>query len=194
MIRRLKGTIVDTGLKYAVVDVSGVGYLVFGIEQEISRLSHGDFAEFWIRTVVMEDALDLYGFENKDTLAFFELLITVSGIGPKSALGVLNSATRETIIEAITTGETAYLTKVAGVGKKMAQKIVLELKDKVTDMFGQEASKSNAMGQNDVDAIEALKSLGYSHREAKESLEDLPKDIVGAGEKVRAALKVLGKK
>lgn len=194
MIRRLKGTIVDIGLKSVVIDVSGVGYLVSGIEQEIARLNHGDFAEFWIRTVVREDAFDLYGFENKNTLDFFELLITVSGIGPKSALGILNSTTSETILEAITTGETGYLTKIAGIGKKMAEKIVLELKDKAGIMHIANGGTTSARGQSDVDAIEGLKSLGYNHKEARQALEDLPKDIVEAGAKIRAALKILGKK
>ncbi len=195
MIRRLKGTVADIGTKNVVVDVSGVGYLVFGIEQEIARLSHGDFVEFWIRTVVREDAFDLYGFENKNTLDFFELLINnVSGIGPKSALGILNSATTDAILEAITTGETGYLTKIAGVGKKMAEKIVLELKDKAGLMHTTNGGSTTTRGQSDVDAIEGLKSLGYSHKEARQALEDLPKDIVEAGAKIRAALKILGKK
>lgn len=189
MISYLEGTVHHKDLKYAVIlTTSGVGYKVFTTLDTHSQLHEGATAKLWIHSVVREDAFDLYGFIDRDTLAFFELLITISGIGPKSALGILSVASVNTLKEAVISGETAYLTKIAGVGKKVAEKIVLELKGKVVSFEGDGYSQNS-----DVDAIEALKALGYSHKEAKDALEEISKDIKDSGEKVRAALRLLGK-
>jgi Holliday junction DNA helicase RuvA len=213
MISHLSGRIIYKDLKYAVMQTSGgVGYKVYATNDTLSKLggSHnlstslgsGDVYNttnntslsspvdnLWIYTVVREDALDLYGFLDREHLDFFELLITISGIGPKSALGILNVATVDSIREAVLSGETSYLTKISGIGKKIAEKIVLELKGKVG--AGDEYSKSSQ--NDDVDALEALKALGYTHKESKEALEKLDKNIVDVGEKVKASLKYLGK-
>lgn len=189
MISYLTGSILHKDLKYLVIQTSGgVGYKVFTTTDTMASLAHEEAASLWIYTAVREDALDLYGFKDKETLGFFELLLTVSGIGPKSALGVLGAASVNSLREAVLTGETAYLTKISGVGKKVAEKIVLELKGKVG-----EASEFTSAQSGDVDAIEALKALGYTHKEAKDALEGLSKDIKDPGEKVKAALRVLGK-
>jgi Holliday junction DNA helicase RuvA len=129
---------------------------------------------------------------NKRSLDFFELLLTISGIGPKSALGILSATTVDSIIEAITTGESAYLTKIAGIGKKVVEKIILELKGKIGENFGS-SPDSPKTNNADVDALEALKSLGYTHKEAKDALDEVSGDIKGTGEKVKAALKNLSK-
>lgn len=170
----------------------GVGYKVYTTLETLGQSSIGEQVELWIHTVVREDALDLYGFSNKRSLDFFELLLTISGIGPKSALGILNATTVDSIIEAITTGESAYLTKIAGIGKKVVEKIILELKGKIGDNFGS-SSDTHKAGNADVDALEALKSLGYTHKEAKDALDEVSSDIKGTGEKVKAALKMLGR-
>lgn len=170
----------------------GVGYKVYTTLETLGQNSTGEQVELWIHTVVREDALDLYGFSNKRSLDFFELLLTISGIGPKSALGILSATTVDSIIEAITTGESAYLTKIAGIGKKVVEKIILELKGKIGDNFGS-AHDTYKAGNADVDALEALKSLGYTHKEAKDALDDVSNNIKGTGEKVKAALKLLGK-
>lgn len=193
MISYLKGTIHHKDIKYVVLMTSGgVGYKVYTTLETLGQNSTGEQVELWIHTVVREDALDLYGFSNKRSLDFFELLLTISGIGPKSALGILSATTVDSIIEAITTGESAYLTKIAGIGKKVVEKIILELKGKIGDNFG-ESSDTSKVGNADVDALEALKSLGYTHKEAKDALDDVSNDIKGTGEKVKAALKNLSK-
>ncbi len=189
MISYLKGKIVHKGEKHIVIlTVSGVGYKVFTTLDTHSTQHEGNETELWIHSVVREDAFDLYGFKDRETLEFFELLITISGIGPKSALGVLSAATVKTLKDAIVSNETSYLTKISGIGKKVAEKIVLELKGKVF------SSDTEGSSQNsDIDTIEALKSLGYSIKEAKEALEGIPSDITDPGSKVKAALRILSK-
>lgn len=193
MISYLTGTILHKDIKYVVLmTTGGVGYKVYTTLETLGQNSTGQAVELWIHTVVREDALDLYGFSNKRSLNFFELLLTISGIGPKSALGILSATTVDSIIEAITTGESAYLTKIAGIGKKVVEKIILELKGKIGDNFG-DSSDTSKVGNADVDALEALKSLGYTHKEAKDALDDVSSKVKGTGEKVKAALKLLGR-
>lgn len=193
MIAYLTGKIIHKDIKYAVLMTeSGVGYKVFTTLETLGQNDIGGTVELWIHTVVREDALDLYGFSDKKSLDFFELLITISGIGPKSAIGILSSTTVQSIVEAVVSGETAYLTKIAGIGKKVAEKIVLELKGKVTGDFGEDSAVHRTSG-SDVDALEALKSLGYTHKESKDALDSISKDIKGSGEKVKAALKALAR-
>ena len=141
----------------------------------------------WIHTVVREDALDLYGFPDENDLALFELLLTVSGIGPRSALGVLDIASAETLRAAIATGNATYLTSGAGVGKKTAEKIVLELKDKLS--AGEAAT---AMPKGDLEALEAMRSLGYSADEARKALRLVDAEVEGSSERLREALRILG--
>lgn len=196
MIGHLKGNILHKDARYVVLDVGGVGYKVGLTAERVRVLKEGSEASFWIHTVVREDALDLYGFEDRETLAFFELLITISGIGPKSALGIMNAAPLSSLKEAVISGETAYLTKISGIGKKIADKIVLELKGKVFDDGEVGVDTGRGARDGDVDALEALKALGYTHKEAREALENLPADISASknsAEKVKAALRTLGK-
>lgn len=190
MIAYLSGIVIHKDLKFAVVQTAGgVGYKVFATLDALSLLHEGSPATLWIHTVVREDALDLYGFKDQEALSFFELLLTVSGIGPKSAIGVLSAATVPTLREAILTGETGYLTKISGVGKKVAEKIVLELKGKLGAI---ELGGSDTLS-GDIDAIEALKSLGYTHKEAKEALENVPRETIDTTEKIKIALRSLSR-
>ena len=185
MIGYLKGKIIHQDLKSVVLDVSGVGYKIH-TNTAILENSKQKELEFWTYLAVRENAQDLYGFKTKEELDFFELLISVSGIGPKSALGILTIATLPNLRHAISTGDISHLTKVSGIGKKNAEKIVIELKDKLQ---GLSDDMSHSMS-GDVDALDALKSLGFGEREAREAL----KKITGtedAGEKVRKALKLL---
>jgi Holliday junction DNA helicase RuvA len=192
MISRLAGTIAHIDPKYIVLDVKGVGYKVFTTVDIMTKLGkEKEEITVWTYMAVRETALDLYGFTSLSELNFFELLITISGIGPKTALGILNVASVQTLETAIQTADTSHLTKISGIGKKVAEKIILELKDKVSTIAHTEESKS-AM-KTESDALEALKSLGYSQNEAREALKELPKEITKTNEKIREALKILGK-
>jgi Holliday junction DNA helicase RuvA len=191
MISRISGRIEEVGANYIVVDTGGIGYKAFVTADALHGLKNGASVRLFTHLAVREDAQDLYGFMKRGELDFFELLITVSGIGPKSALNILSLASAETLAGAIRTGSTAHLTKISGIGKKTAEKIVLELKDKVgaVDMTG--GDDRSAAISHDLDAIEALRALGYDADEAREALKKVGKDVMDVGAKVKAALKVL---
>ncbi len=192
MISRLTGEIVHFDLKYIILNVNGVGYKVATTVDIISKLNKDEkTVTVWTYLAVRENALDLYGFLSLSELSFFELLITISGIGPKTALGILNSASVHSLETAIQTGDTSHLTKVSGIGKKVAEKIVMELKDKVDKIEHTPESKS-AM-RNDSDALEALKSLGYNQNEARDALKEVAKTFTKTNDKIKEALKILGK-
>jgi Holliday junction DNA helicase RuvA len=192
MISRLTGKIVHFDLKYIILDVNGVGYKIATTVDIISKLGKDEkVVTVWTYLAVRENALDLYGFLSLAELNFFELLITISGIGPKTALGILNLASLHSLETAIQTGDTSHLTKVSGISKKVAEKIIMELKDKIDKIEHTPESKS-AM-KNDSDAIEALKALGYSQNEARDALKEVAKTFTKTNDKIKEALKMLGK-
>ena len=176
--------------RFLIIDVCGVGYKVSATNETIEKAKLSKLIGVWTHMAVREDAMDLYGFDSKEELDFFELLISISGIGPKTALSILNLATMPTIQRAIISGDSSYLTKVSGIGRKNADKIVLELKDKLTVVLDDEGTAS---AQNHADSLEALRSLGYGEREAREALKKVPKDVTDTGECVKLALKILSK-
>ena len=192
MIGSIKGKVIKKTEKFVIVETGlpaqagGVGYKISVSPDTVSKAKKvGEEISLWIHTHVREDILDLYGFLDYEELEFFELLIGVSGIGPKGALVILSVATIETLKKAISSGDLAYLTKISGIGRKTAEKILLELRDKV----GEETQGSL---QGELDALEALKSLGYSQNEARDALKKIPADT-DTNTKVREALKILGK-
>lgn len=187
MIGSINGKIILKNLKHIIVDVGGVGYKVsVSIETLSQNKKVGDEIFLWIHTIVREDALDLYGFTDQKELEFFEMLISVSGIGPKSALGILGIASMETLKKAIGTSDTSYLTKISGIGRKTAEKIVIELRDKM----GEENKDISLQGE--MDALEALKALGYSQNEARDALKQTTAKDTNT--KLKEALKILGNK
>jgi holliday junction DNA helicase RuvA len=188
MIGSLKGTVTSIRPTQAIVEVGGVGYLVNMIPAQAEKLRIGSDTSLFIHTAVRENDISLYGFTTEEELSMFESLMTVSGIGPKSALGILGVAGLATLEEAILTGNTAALTKIAGVGKKTADKIVLELSGKIASTQGM----SSGM-KDDLDVFEALKALGYREYQIKEVIAEIPKEVEGANEKIKQALKILGK-
>jgi Holliday junction DNA helicase RuvA len=191
MIASLRGKISHIDFKYAILEVNGIGYKVFATDDTLHTLKNGTETTFWTYLAVREDALDLYGFTSKKDKDFFELLITISGIGPKSALNIMSLVSSEQLASAIRTGSTAHLVKVSGIGKKTAEKIVLELKDKLGGLQSQYGEEFAATSSSDMDVIEALKALGYETEDAREALKKVGKEISSTGEKIKAALKLL---
>ena len=190
MISLVEGKIEFKGEKYLVVNVSGVGYKIFAIPDALIKLPEkGEGVKLWTHLYVREDAPELYGFLSIAELDLFETLIHISGIGPKGALGVLAIAPVDTLKKAIASGDTSYLTRVSGIGRKTAEKIVLELKDK---MAGRGVSVDAPELKDEADALEALISLGYSQREAREALARVPEEIKSVEKRVKEALKNLG--
>jgi Holliday junction DNA helicase RuvA len=188
MISRLEGKIVYVQEKSVVLDVGGMGYKVQLKPDAASGLALGQKISLWTHLVVREDALELFGFLEKDELDFFEILIGISGIGPKSAIGILSLTTIDVLKKAIASGDTSYLTKISGIGKKTAEKIVLELGDKLRAQ-GHEAQGKDF--REEMDALEALKSLGYSPQEARDALKKVDLEIKDVSERVKEALKIL---
>ena len=170
-----------------MIDVSGVGYKVLVPTEVALDATLSQPILLWTHLAVRETSLDLFGFLEKEKLSIFELLITISGIGPKTALGILNVASPATLRQAVASSDTSYLTRVSGIGKKNAEKIVLELKDKL------KVSKDDVTvdTRGEGDALEALISLGYSERDSRDALKKVSKDVVGASDRVKYALKVL---
>ena len=190
MIGKITGTISHQGAGFLIADTGGIGYKIFVQQstQDDIRSKNKKEASFWTYLAVKENAMELYGFLDQETLEFFELLLTVTGIGPKSALAILNIAPVKTLSSAIASGDASHLTKSTGIGTKRAERLVLELKDKLTMDEGETGSH-----QDTSDAIEALVALGYSQKEARDALQKIPKDIASAEEKIKKALKLLGR-
>ena len=188
MIGYLEGTIILAEEKSLIVACGGVGYEVFVMPNVSLGYTPGDLATFWIHTVVREDALDLYGFADRETLNVFRLLIGVSGIGPKSALGIVGLAPITELARAVGSGDLVYLTKVSGIGKKTAEKIILELKEKMAALAG-----TYTMEDHNADVVDALVALGYSLKDVREAVNTLPKEVTGTQDKIRAILKMLGR-
>jgi len=201
MIGSIKGKIILKTDKFLIVETGGIGYKINVSPDTLSKLKKTNEEVFlWIHTHVREDILDLYGFLDRQELEFFEMLINVSGIGPKGALGILGIASIETLKKAIGTGDISYLTKISGIGKKTAEKIVIELRDKMQNENIEE--KGGTSLRDELDALEALKSLGYSQNEARDALKKVSLGHSRTGKapeantntKIREALKILSNK
>lgn len=170
-----------------MLEVAGIGYKVSATLETLLLCLPESTASLWIYHVIREDSSDLYGFLNLEDKETFELLISVSGIGPKTALGILNVASVASLRQAVSTNDTTHLIKVGGIGKKNAEKIVLELRGKLVEDEGALSLK------DEVDALEALKALGFGHKEARETLQSLPHSLITTESRIKEALKILGK-
>ena len=193
MISYLKGKIIEKSERAVLVLTDGgVGYSVSLQVSRCASLQVGENVNLYTYLRVVENALDLFGFETLEEKSFFELLLTVSGIGPKGALHILELGSLEEISGAIGRGDVGYLTKVSGIGKKTAERVVVELKSKVIKSI-----KSVKFGDGDSEVlgevIDGLVSLGYSREEAREAVMDLPVEGKDAGKLVKEALRRLGR-
>lgn len=191
MIRLVRGAVVGRDKDGLVVDIGGaaggVGLKVHCLAPTLMQHQPGDSLRLYTHLQVREDALTLFGFETEDELNLFELLLGVSGVGPKAALSVLSTLSPDALRLALGSQEPAMIARAPGVGKRTAEKIVVELKDKVKAPGGDLAALARA---SDVDSevIEALITLGYSVVEAQRAVQQLPKDAVGIEDRLRLAL------
>ena len=184
----LRGKIVFCGERYTILDVAGIGYKVHLTSEGLQQIGLNTDAMLWTYTHVREDALELFGFLARPEVEFFELLIGISGVGPRSALSIIGVAPLDALKRAVAQGDLSYLTKVSGIGKKTAEKIILELRDKLGGLD----TPGGVSGSSEGDAIDALESLGYSLREAREALQRVPLETAGTEARLKAALKILG--
>lgn len=200
MIASLSGKIIykSPGLRkdsYFVIEAGGVGYKVYIPVGNLKKVSEDQEIIVYTYLSVSERAMDLYGFLDPADKTFFTLLLDVPGIGPKSAIGILDKTTMNEVQQAILDDDPTVLTKMSGLGEKTAEKIILTLKRKVESLSSKPKSKkAQAQKDADVDAFDALVSFGYSAVEAKKALSGVDEKIINPGERLKAALKVLGKK
>jgi Holliday junction DNA helicase RuvA len=192
MIARIEGIIVHIAEKFIIIDVSGVGYKLSITPENLVSSILGEHASFWVHTAVRENSIDLYGFKSVNEMSFFELLLDVSGIGPRGALSILGIAPIDTLKRAIATGDTGYLNKVSGIGKKTAEKIIIELRDKLQDYKNDNDTPGILRDESDI--VEALKSLGYSQNESRDALKQVPSTTIGTNARIKEALQVLSKR
>lgn len=189
MISLIKGEIKYIGEEFLEIMSGNIGYKVFSTPKTLGGYSSGQEVEVFTYLHVRENALDLYGFNTREERDFFEVLIGISGIGPKGAIGILSAAPLDLLKKAIASGDTSILTRVSGIGQKTASRIIIELKDKLpgVDSDGDEGLREGG------DMIDALVGLGYTRSQAQQALRELPEDIKGIENKVKEALKILGK-
>jgi len=196
VIARLDGVLIEKRGDAAVLDVQGVGYLVHLSLQSAARLSEGGRVQLRCHTHVREDALQLFGFVTAEEEELFHLLISVSGVGPKLAVNILSGMPASELAVAILHGELARLTKISGVGKKTAERLVLELKDKVKESGLVSARPSQPPPPADADQalLSALVNLGYRPAAAERTAEAVRRSLGPAAPleaRLREALKLI---
>lgn len=194
MYEYIKGTVEDIGLDYIVVENFGIGYKINTSQNTISEVKKGLEAKIYTRLIVREDDMSICGFNSKEELKMFELLTSVSKIGPKVGLSILSFANPKKLCAYIISQDITSLSKAPGVGKKTAERMILELKDKVNkDEAEFDITLLNTKPIETDEALAALVTLGYSNLEAKEAIEKCKKDCYETEELMKKALKYLMK-
>jgi len=193
MIAFIRGKIIAKLTAAVILENHDIGYEIFVGENFLNELQNNQEVEIYLHHHVREEASDLYGFKTLADLEVFKLLLGVSGVGPKSALGVLSLASASDVSQAILRGDPNLLTKVAGIGKKTAERIVLELKSKISRAQASTLDGEASALNYGSDEIDALMSLGYSLSEARSALGVISKEVTDSGERVKQALKTMKK-
>lgn len=175
MIAHLSGKIRSKGERNLVLDVNGVGYFVKVTRGLLENKTEGSEMELHIHTHVREDDISLFGFPSREEWQLFELLLTVSGVGPKSALEILN-APLSRVRHAIAKKDSAFLTQIPGIGKKTAERILIDLEGKIKEELMMEETGSASLDRRE-DLIAALVSLGYSRQQVTSGLKKIPQEI-----------------
>ncbi|MDO8429986.1 MAG: Holliday junction branch migration protein RuvA [bacterium] len=189
MIYSIKGKLITKKENFFVVDLNGLAFKIKSSLNVLKSLPQaGEMVNIFTYLHVREDALELYGFLNEDELKLFELLISVSGVGPKSALGILGIEKPEKLKAAISEGRSELLTRASGIGKKIAERVVLELRTKMTQ---EDSGKIVGLMESDHDIVEALSNLGYTKGQAKEALGKVDAKINKMEDRIKTALKIL---
>ncbi len=192
MISQIIGKIEEISEKYVLLTPSsnGLSYKIFVPRMSLKNLKTGETAKFFTRVYIRETSQELYGFLNKDELNLFEQLLTVSGVGPNNALNILSGASIESLITAIIKGDSKILNQIPGIGRKTAEKIIIELKEKLIKT----GIKLDTNLLSDSDARDALVALGYSDSQARNALSQVSEKIITLEERIKEALKNLSRK
>jgi holliday junction DNA helicase RuvA len=191
MIATLTGIVAEKLGDIVVLEVHGVGYGLLMTNEDFGRLGTGQTAKVYVHEHIREQSHDLFGFVGLDTKQLFELLLGVNGVGPKMALSVLSVGSSNSVRAAIATGDVKYIQQASGVGKRVAERVVVDLKDKV-GLEGVELSATGLL-QGDTmllrdEAVEALVSLGYSAQDASVALQNVDPNLP-IEERIKAALR-----
>ncbi|MCX7885420.1 MAG: Holliday junction branch migration protein RuvA [Caloramator sp.] len=195
MIAYIKGHIEIVGDDYIIIDNNGIGYLIYMPFSDIERLkNHKENVKINTYQYVREDSVGLFGFLSTEGLNMFKMLINVSGVGPKAALSILSSVSPQNLILAIIMGDDKTLCRAQGIGKKLAQRIILELKDKFKDYdLTLQDEKGNDYSEKDegMEALAALMALGYTRQEAFSAIKQVDDGTLSIEEIVKKSLKFL---
>jgi Holliday junction DNA helicase RuvA len=183
MIGSLRGTLIELGVNWVLLEVGGVGYRVQLSSSVLSLLRTGQEQFFYIHEQLREDAHELYGFLASQDLVLFNKLLSVSGVGPKVAMTLLSLGSADAVQRAVMSGDLETLTSLPGVGKKTAQKIILELKGQLVEAEG--------VSSTDRDVADALQGMGYSAVQVRDALKQVPSEVTDPSERIRAALRLL---
>ncbi len=197
MFAYIKGSLEIKSTNYVVIEAGGIGYKIYMSTKSIGTIGNvGENVKIHTHYHVREDDISLYGFNTEEELRMFEILISVSGVGVKSALTMLSDISPASFAMAVINDDVTRLTKVPGVGKKTAQRLILELKDKLKseDISGEEISKTDIKEDKvDNDVIIALQVLGYNKKEIEQALEKIDTKDLTVEDTIKTALKYLGR-
>lgn len=198
MFYHIEGIVSEIGLNYIVIDCGGLGFQIYSSLTSIAGVSTGKKAKLLISEAISENTFDLYGFISKKEKQFFDLLLSISGVGPKAAISLLSYVTPDQLAASVINNDAKALTAAPGIGKKIAQRIVLELKDKITfevDSVIPSSSlvQANTPGNKNMsDAVAALTVLGYSSSEINPVLKTIDASDMTTEKIIKAVLKALG--
>ncbi|MEX1997425.1 MAG: Holliday junction branch migration protein RuvA [Candidatus Andersenbacteria bacterium] len=184
MIARLTGQVLEQEAKALIVDVQGIGYRVMVLKTLHEKAQVGAVVNLYTHHQVTDESQALYGFISREELQFFELLLIVPSVGPRTAMSILEIAPPATLAQAVHNNDTVLLTRVSGIGRKTAERIVVELRGKLPQLAG-----AGVAGRIQHETITALTGIGYSPAVARELVKKLPSDITSVEAAVRAVLK-----
>lgn len=198
MFAYIKGSLEEKANNFVVIDVSGIGYQIFMSESAIQKLGElGEIVKVYTHYHVREDNISLYGFVSNEELKMFELLLSVSGIGAKSAITMLSNITPSNFVLAVITNDVSKLTKIPGIGAKTAQRIILELKDKLKteSAISKTEETRTVIEKSEVidEAVAALQILGYNKKEIEKAFEKIDKTNLSVEELIKKGLAILAR-
>jgi Holliday junction DNA helicase RuvA len=188
MISYLKGKVLFKGINYTVIDANGIGFKVFMAQKTLDFVRPTQEVEVYCYFALKQDGMELYGFLGRDELELFELLTSVSGVGPKAALKISSLGTVEEFQDAIDKNDHAFFRQIKGIGAKTIQKVILELSGKI-DEFRNFSKDAKSLNTQDRAILDTLKSLGFKQNDALDAIASIPKDITDIQERIRFALK-----
>lgn len=189
MIASIQGRVIQKGHDFVIISISGIGFQVYATHEIVDRVQIGEMCALFIHMIVREESITLFGFGDEQEKVYFNLLLGVSGIGPRLALSILSTLPIESINRAVLSEQPETFNRVPGIGKKNAQKIIIHLQGKITAASGENPLNSGVK-EADIEVLDALTALGYSIIEAQTAIQMIPRETEKSVEaRLLAALK-----